>query len=499
MRLGLKPVVYEAGRLGGRLRSQPFEGARGRRSPSSAACASRAPPPPSTTISTRSAWRPDPSPTRWRPARPSTVIDLDGQPIYVERRRGAAAALQRGRRRLARGARGGGQLRRHAGRDPRARRRPDQGDLGRAGAALGRPQLLRLRRDQPRLRQPLASAIARCSARSASAPAAGTPTSPTRCWRSCASSSPTATRTSAGRRRRRAAAAPAVARAPAEHGPLAARHLAETAARGAPRARASRASRRTATVSSRSPTAGATRATIRRCWSPASPGCSPPTSTATNRLFSHPLWMALDRTRYMQSSKTFVMVDRPFWKDRDPRDRPLRDEHDAHRPADPRHLPVRPRPRPAGRDLPVLLLDERRPEDAAAAGRPAGRADAAQPAEDLPGLDLAKHIIGDPITVSWETDPNFLGAFKGALPGHYRYNRRMYCHFMQDGLPPDQRGIFLAGDDVSWTPGWVEGAVTDRPQRGLGHPPPPRRRDADPDNPGPGDRFDELAPVALPD
>ena len=36
----------------------------------------------------------------------------------------------------------------------------------------------------------------------------------------------------------------------------------------------------------------------------------------------------------------------------------------------------------------------------------------------------------------------------------------MYCHFMQDELPPTERGIFLAGDDVSWTPGWVEGAVT---------------------------------------
>jgi lysine 2-monooxygenase len=115
-----------------------------------------------------------------------------------------------------------------------------------------------------------------------------------------------------------------------------------------------------------------------------------------------------------------------------------------------------------------------------------------------PGLDLARHIIGDPITVSWESDPNFLGAFKGALPGHYRYNRRMYCHFMQDGLPLHERGIFLAGDDISWTPGWVEGAVT----TGLnavwgilhhlgGH--------THPENPGPGDRFIELAPVALPD
>jgi hypothetical protein len=30
---------------------------------------------------------------------------------------------------------------------------------------------------------------------------------------------------------------------------------------------------------------------------------------------------------------------------------------------------------------------------------------------------------------------------------------------MQDGLPPAERGIFLAGDDVSFTPAWVEGAV----------------------------------------
>ena len=35
-------------------------------------------------------------------------------------------------------------------------------------------------------------------------------------------------------------------------------------------------------------------------------------------LFDQKLWMALDRTRYMQAAKTFVMVDRPFWKDIDP-------------------------------------------------------------------------------------------------------------------------------------------------------------------------------------
>ena len=79
-----------------------------------------------------------------------------------------------------------------------------------------------------------------------------------------------------------------------------------------------------------------------------------------------------------------------------------------------------------------------------------------------PDVDIASHIIGDPITVSWEADPHFLGAFKGALPGHYRYNQRMYAHFMQDDLPAEQRGIFIAGDDVSFTAGWVEGAVRPR-------------------------------------
>jgi monoamine oxidase len=113
-----------------------------------------------------------------------------------------------------------------------------------------------------------------------------------------------------------------------------------------------------------------------------------------------------------------------------------------------------------------------------------------------PTVDIASHIVGDPITVSWESDPNFLGAFKGALPGHYRYNDRMYEHFMQAELPPIERGLFLAGDDVSFTPAWVEGAVQTAlnavwgvmAQFGGKSPT---------DNPGPGDRWEELRPIRL--
>jgi len=216
------------------------------------------------------------------------------------------------------------------------------------------------------------------------------------------------------------------------------------------------------------------------------------------RLFDQKLWMALDRTRYMQSSKTFVMVDRPFWKDKDPK---------------------------TGRDVMSMTLTDRLTRGTYLFDngpgkpgvicltyswmadamkmlplRPERRVELALNAlsKIYPNVDIAAHIIGDPITVSWENDRNFLGAFKGALPGHYRYNHRMYGHFMHQSSPPERRGIFLAGDDVSWTPGWAEGAV----QTALnavwgvmahlgGH--------THPGNPGPGDLYPEIGPIELAD
>ena len=215
-------------------------------------------------------------------------------------------------------------------------------------------------------------------------------------------------------------------------------------------------------------------------------------------LFSAKMWTALDRTRYMQSSKTFVMVDRPFWKDKDPR---------------------------TGRDVMSMTLTDRLTRGTYLFDHGDGQpgvicltyswmSDALkmlpEPVERrvqlalgalrkiYPDVDIASHIIGDPITVSWEADRHFLGAFKGALPGHYRYNQRMYAHFMQDQTPPEQRGIFIAGDDVSWTPAWVEGAVQTSLNAvwGIMHHLGGRTHR---DNPGPGDVFAGLAPIELPD
>ena len=215
-------------------------------------------------------------------------------------------------------------------------------------------------------------------------------------------------------------------------------------------------------------------------------------------LFHHDLWMAMERSHYMQSSKTFVMVDRPFWRDVDPA---------------------------TGRDVMSMTLSDRMTRGSYLIDNGPGRRgviclsytwndDAIKwislPLDErvrlmlhslrqiYPKVNISEHIIGAPITVSWESDPNFMGAFKANLPGHYRYQRRLFSHFMQDGLPPHQRGIFLAGDDISWTAGWAEGAVTTalnavagaiRHLGGVGAA----------DNPDAVDMWDALQPVRLED
>ncbi len=216
------------------------------------------------------------------------------------------------------------------------------------------------------------------------------------------------------------------------------------------------------------------------------------------RLFDQALWMAMERTHYMQASKTFIIVDRPFWTDRNPAtgedvmsmtlsDRKTRGTYLLDH----------------GKDKPAAIcLSYTWNDDAMkwitmpAAERVRLMIDSLE--KIYPGLDLKKHIIADPITVSWEHDPNFMGAFKANLPGHYRYQRRLYGHFMQDKLPPEQRGIFLAGDDISWTAGWAEGAVTTALNavsgvvRHFGGA-------SAPGNPAPADRWAELGPIALPE
>ncbi|MBT2595626.1 NAD(P)/FAD-dependent oxidoreductase [Arthrobacter sp. ISL-72] len=213
-------------------------------------------------------------------------------------------------------------------------------------------------------------------------------------------------------------------------------------------------------------------------------------------LFPAELWTAIERSHYMQSSKTFVMVDRPFWKDTDP---------ETGR--DVLSMTLTDRLNRAtyllddGPDKPAVILLSYTWNDDALKWL---ALDADQRVELMlhsleqiyPRVDIASHIIGQPITVSWEADPNFMGAFKANLPGHYRYQQRLFTHFKQDKLPEAQRGIFLAGDDVSFTAGWAEGAVTTGLNAVWGvvnH----LGGSSSPGNPGPGELLDALGPISL--
>ncbi|BCW05989.1 NAD(P)/FAD-dependent oxidoreductase [Arthrobacter sp. NtRootA1] len=219
---------------------------------------------------------------------------------------------------------------------------------------------------------------------------------------------------------------------------------------------------------------------------------------ADESLFSPEQWMAMRRIHYLQSSKTFVVVDRPFWLDTDPdtgrrvmsttlTDRVTRGTYLFDN----------------GPDQQALICLSYTWNDDALKWLPLTaqqRADVMLRTlgEIYPDVDIRSHIVGQPLTVSWEDEPGFAGAFKINLPGHYRYQRRLYTQFMEHAQGGQAQGIYLAGDDVSWTAGWAEGAVTTAlnatwavmDQLG-GH--------CTPENPGPGDRFTELAPVVLPE
>lgn len=216
-----------------------------------------------------------------------------------------------------------------------------------------------------------------------------------------------------------------------------------------------------------------------------------------DELLSADLWTAVERTHYMSSSKLFVLADRPFWRDVDPRT-----GHEVMGMTLTDRFPRGVYLFDSGPDKPgvmclsytwnddslkfLTLDDEQR---LTVLLRRLGRI--------FPGVDIARHVISKPITVSWERERHFMGAFKANLPGHYRYQRRLFTQFMQDGRPARQRGFFLCGDDVSWTAGFAEGAVTTALNAVWGvlnH----LGGRTDPRNPGPGDLFHELAPVDLP-
>jgi len=115
-----------------------------------------------------------------------------------------------------------------------------------------------------------------------------------------------------------------------------------------------------------------------------------------------------------------------------------------------------------------------------------------------PELELASHIVGDPITVSWENDPGFLGASKARCPATTATTavcsapscrnswprRNAACSWpatIFPGPPAGPKGRCKTALNAVWGIMHHFGGATP------------------PENPGPGDLFDRIAPIQLPD
>lgn len=184
-----------------------------------------------------------------------------------------------------------------------------------------------------------------------------------------------------------------------------------------------------------------------------------------NPLLPQETWEAVMNTHYMQSTKVFASTSSPFWEERDPTD--------------------------GKRKMSVTLSDRLTRgtylvDYSPSLGPYRGSGmflsytwndDALKFQGNLPpSEELCTHLLesiypkinisdfysqSDTFAkISWESEPHYLGAFKMNLPGHYEYQRLIFSQFMAGIEDNDPYGFILAGDDVSWTGGWAEGAVT---------------------------------------
>jgi tryptophan 2-monooxygenase len=61
--------------------------------------------------------------------------------------------------------------------------------------------------------------------------------------------------------------------------------------------------------------------------------------------------------------------------------------------------------------------------------------------------------------VDWEATEHYYGAFKLQLPGQDHLLKTAYYQFLSVLDPNADTGVYLAGDSVSWSGGWTEGAL----------------------------------------
>ncbi|MBE9121864.1 FAD-dependent oxidoreductase [Tychonema sp. LEGE 07199] len=170
--------------------------------------------------------------------------------------------------------------------------------------------------------------------------------------------------------------------------------------------------------------------------------------------------VAIRNLHLMDSSKMFVLTEKKFWKD------------------DPKHIPqnIQTDELPRGvyaLDYPkidngVVLISYTWGDDSSKLlGLPdkMRRFELFRQAIAQVSPEFANNLVplnNDPdciLNIDWEAQPYAYGAFKLQYPGQEPSIHAAYYQFLSALSPESDRGLYLAGDSVSWSGGWTEGAL----------------------------------------
>jgi len=187
---------------------------------------------------------------------------------------------------------------------------------------------------------------------------------------------------------------------------------------------------------------------------------------ASQSLLSQKQWEAVMYCHYMQSAKIFAQTSTPFWHQRGGDGKQLMSVTLSDRLTRGTYLVDYSRSTGGYKGSGIFLSYTWNNDSLKFLGdRPLvrhGELCTALLDKVYPNLGLASHFVGsDPfVEINWEDEPFYLGAFKMNLPGQYENQRQLFSQFYEGGNGVAMDGFILAGDDVSWTGGWTEGAVT---------------------------------------
>lgn len=75
---------------------------------------------------------------------------------------------------------------------------------------------------------------------------------------------------------------------------------------------------------------------------------------------------------------------------------------------------------------------------------------------------FASHLVpmdDEIVAIDWQSSDHYFGAFRLNQPGDEPHLHQAYYQFLDVLTPAADRGVYLAGDSVSWAGGWTEGAL----------------------------------------